>query len=78
MQANSTILQMKYARIIKEFAEKTHISYEDAMGLFYDSQTFILIKEGVADMHCRSDLYLADELMREYPQTLQKYEEQSE
>lgn len=74
MQANSTILQMKYARIIKAFAEKAHISYEDAMGFFYDSQTFKLIKEGVADMHCRSDLYLADELMREYQQSSDKTE----
>lgn len=36
------------------------------MGLFYDSETFKLIHEGIADMHCRSDLYLADELLKEY------------
>lgn len=66
MKANKTILQMKYARIIKIFAEKAHISYEDALGKFYDSETFILISEGVADMHCRSDEYLADELLIEY------------
>ena len=33
---------------------------------FYDSDTYLLISEGVADMHCRSDEYLADELMLEY------------
>ena len=66
MHANKTILQMKYARIVKLFAEKAHLSYEDALGMFYDSETYKLISEGIADMHCMSDAYLADELMLEY------------
>lgn len=66
MEANKTILQMKCARIIKEFAEKYGRSYEEAMGLFYDSETSKLINEGVADIHCLSDLYLAEELAKEY------------
>lgn len=56
---------MKYARIVKLFAEKAHLSYEDALGFFYDSETYPLINEGVADMHCFSDEYLADELLLE-------------
>lgn len=32
---------------------------------FYDSDTYMLMSEGVADMHCRSDEYLADELLME-------------
>ena len=55
MQANKTILQMKYARIIRIFAEKAHLSLEEAMGKFYDSGTYILISEGIADLHCLSD-----------------------
>lgn len=66
MQANPTILQLKYARIVKLFAEETGLSYEEALGKFYDSKTFELISEGVADMHCFSDEYLADELLLEY------------
>lgn len=66
MLANKTILQMKYARIIKLFAEKGHLTYEDAMDKFYNSETFTLISEGVADMHCMSDDYLADELLIEF------------
>lgn len=66
MEANKIILQMKYARIVKIFAEKTHRSYEDALELFYDSKTYDLVSEGIADMHCLSDNYLADELMIEY------------
>ena len=34
MLANKTILQMKYARIVKLFAEKAHWTYEDALGFF--------------------------------------------
>lgn len=56
---------MKYARIVKLFAEKAHLSYENALGFFYDSDTYHLVDEGVADMHCLSDEYLADELLIE-------------
>lgn len=66
MQANKTILQHKYARIVKLFAERLNIPYEKALGIFYDSITFELISEGVADLHCMSDEYLVDELLIEY------------
>lgn len=66
MLANRTILQRKYARIVQMFAEKIGCSYEQALGMFYDSQTFMLISEGVADMHCMSDEYLVDELLMEF------------
>lgn len=66
MEANKTVLQMKYARIVNLFAKETGMSLEDALSFFYNSTTYELISEGVADMHCRSDEYLADELMIEY------------
>lgn len=66
MQANPTILQMKFARIVRIFAEKANLTYEDALGKFYDSKTFELVSNGIADMHCLSDEYLADELLIEY------------
>lgn len=59
------VLQMKYARIIEAIAEKASVSLEKAMGLFYRSETFPLIQDGVADLHCRSDEYLAEEILRE-------------
>ena len=68
MLANKTILQHKYTRIVRLFAEKLGIPYEKALGMFYDSKTFELISEGVADMHCMSDEYLVDELLLEYKQ----------
>ena len=62
MEANKTILQMKYARIVEIFARESGMSLEDALGFFYDSDTYRLISEGIAD---RSDEYLADELLLE-------------
>ena len=66
MLANKIILQRKFARIVQKFAESEKLSYEEALGIFYDSKTFELISEGVADMHCMSDEYLVDELVAEY------------
>lgn len=65
MEANKTILQMKYARVVELFARLSGMELEDALEFFYNSDTYMLMSEGVADMHCRSDEYLADELMLE-------------
>ena len=65
MQANPTLLQRKYARIIRLIAEYMGVPNEQAFDLFYRSKTFELISEGVADMHCLSDEYLAEEVQRE-------------
>ena len=56
MQANPILLQHKYARIVKLFAEQTGLTYEQALDFFYNSKTFELISEGVADMQ-RSDYW---------------------
>lgn len=66
MDANRIILDMKYARIIEILAQKLSISYEKAMDVFYNSPLFELIDKGVADMHCRSDEYLAGEIIRDF------------
>ena len=60
---------MKYARIVDIFARESGMSLEDALGFFYESDTYRLISEGIADMHCRSDEYLADELLLELKET---------
>lgn len=66
MQADKTILQMKYARIVRLFADREGLTYEDALGIFYDSCLYKMMSEGVADLHCLSDEYLADELAMEW------------
>jgi hypothetical protein len=48
------------------------MSLEDALSFFYDSDTYKLISEGVADMHCRSDEHLADELILEYESSVKE------
>lgn len=68
MNASPVLLQKKYARVIECFAEKTNISLDDAMDFFYKSDLYNLITDGVSDLHCMSDQYLADELEAEYLQ----------
>lgn len=68
MQADKTLLQMKYARIVRLFADRCGLPYEDALGFFYKSDTYLLMSQGIADLHCRSDEYLADELQLEWEQ----------
>lgn len=63
--AKQNILQAKYARIIEVLSEKMDIPIIDAMSLFYNSKTLDLIQNGTADLHCRSDKYLADEIILE-------------
>lgn len=59
------ILDAKYARIIEAISQMHHISLDDAMEMFYNSDLQQLMSEGVADLHCRSDLYLAEEVWNE-------------
>lgn len=66
MNANPILLQKKYARVIARFAEKAKISLDDALDFFYHSELYPLISEGVSDLHCMSDGYLAEELILEY------------
>lgn len=70
MNANPTLLRMKYARIVELFAEWAGLNREQALDMFYDSRTYRLISQGISDMHCMSDGYLADELLTEYGYTL--------
>ena len=44
-------------------------------GLFYRSEVYLLIRDGVSDMHCMSDAYLAEELEPEYHQKTANGEE---
>lgn len=66
MKANPTILRMKYGRIVERFAVLSNLPLENALTFFYESKTYELISQGISDMHCLSDYYLADELMIEY------------
>ena len=66
MTANPVLLQKKYSRIIERFAKQQGLSLDEALNFFYYSEVYRLIRDGVSDMHCMSDAYLADELEQEY------------
>ena len=66
MRANPILLQRKYARVIALFAQKCGLSLDAALDFFYRSDEYKLLREGVADLHCMSDDYLAEDLKDEY------------
>ena len=66
MRANPILLQRKYARVIALFAQKSGLSLDAALDFFYRSDEYKLLREGVADLHCMSDDYLAEDLKEEY------------
>lgn len=66
MNANPILLQKKYSRVIERFAKQQDISLDAALDFFYHSEVYQLVREGISDMHCMSDAYLAEELEREY------------
>jgi len=69
MTANPNLLQKKYSRVIAAFAKRVGLSLDEALAFFYHSITYRLVSEGISDMHCMSDDYLAEELEAEYFQT---------
>lgn len=66
MKASATLLHMKYGRIIMKFAELAGITVKEAMDFFYRSTERELIRDGVSDLHCMSEAYLAKDLLEEY------------
>lgn len=63
---------MKYAPIIDLIAEKQNVSLKEAKDMFYSSHLFELFDYGTADLICRSELYLADEIIRINEQSLSR------
>ena len=71
MTANSILLQKKYSRVIECFAKGQGLSLNEALDFFYHSQVYQLMRDGISDMHCMSDEYLAEELKLEYQNKIQ-------
>ncbi|MDR2543750.1 MAG: DUF3791 domain-containing protein [Treponema sp.] len=65
MTANRTLIAHKCAGVIKTFAEFADVPLRQAFDVFYKSDLYIEIINGISDMHCRSDGYLAEELQIE-------------
>lgn len=56
----------KNAGIIMAMNELFGISVKDATNIYYQSETAQLIEEKVADLHCRSEKYLATLVWEEH------------
>lgn len=66
-QESITVLRgEKIAKIIENISSRYTISLEEAADIYYNSDTSILIEEGIADLHCRSEKYLAQCVWDEY------------
>lgn len=65
MIADKTLLRMKYADIVKTLAERTGVSYEDALKRFYESREYRLVSRGISDQHCMSPDYIVDDILAE-------------
>ena len=69
-KATRILRDMKYARIIELIADKLQIPIEQAMDILYSSPLIDLIDDGTAELICRSDIYLADEIIRMHDSSL--------
>ena len=65
-EAFYAILEAKYARIINEISEMHSVSLEEAMDIFYKSPLLSVLEEGIADIYCRRDKYIEEEIWEEY------------
>lgn len=59
----------KNAAIVLALSELYGLSIQDATDIFYQSETSELIEEKIADMHCRSEKYLATLVWEEYQES---------
>ena len=66
MKADNAILRLQYSSVISVFAEMGKLSLRDALDKFYKSQIYLEMRDGVSDMHCRSEKYLAEDMLREF------------
>ena len=65
MTANRTLINHKLANVVNAYSELAGIPLREAFDVFYKSILYTEIRNGISDMHCRSDGYLAEELLRE-------------
>lgn len=56
------IRRLRYGRPNLQICFRT----EQALDFFYHSKLYRLVSEGVSDLHCMSDAYLAEKLKMEY------------
>jgi len=65
MTASRQLIGHKMAGVIKAYAELAEIPIRESFNTFYRSYLYTEISNGLSDMHCRADGYLAEELQLE-------------
>ena len=65
MTANRNLLCIKFAHVVEAYAARMGCSLDEALRKFYGSQTYVMMRDGVSDMHFMSIPYLVEELMEE-------------
>lgn len=63
---NMALRASKCANVIRAISELSKMPIQKAVDIFYASDTFELMEDGVADLQCRSDKYLATIVLEEY------------
>ena len=59
----------KIARIIENLCSLYGVTLQEATDMYYESEISQLIEEGVSDLQCRSDKYLATLVWEDYKRT---------
>ncbi len=59
----------KCANIILSLCELYGLSLKKATDIYYQSETAEMIEEGIADLQCRSDKYLASIIWDEFQES---------
>ena len=59
-------MSSKNSSSVQSFLTVSYTHLDKALDFFYHSFVYQLMKDGVSDMHCMSDGYLADDLEAEY------------
>lgn len=65
-ESRTVIRATKVAAIIKSLSDLYGLPLKDATDLYYRSITSDMIEEGIADLHCRSEKYLASLIWEEF------------
>lgn len=65
-ESKTVMRSAKCANIIMALCELYGLSLQESTDIFYQSDTAEFIEEGVADLQCRSDKYLASLIWEEF------------
>lgn len=60
-----SVLQRKLARIVMRLAESANISPEEALDVFYKSETYKLLTNSTTGLYLMSDDYILEDLLQE-------------